>query len=204
MHFMLQLMIHLTVQSRSTPEGTFDGAPKEALSDLHKDAQKGACEIALLGALQVALPLHLWFHWLMQCLMHKCAQNGSSNGGPDAKLEGALNMEFEWASYSSLWKQLKMHNKVAKRTYLTFFLTGFALKYEHVSVVEGVPYGSSEATPTFEVEIKSRLEFTMELHLRMHILERLLMQKSPQNDSIKGELEEALNVALEGAPKISL
>ena len=30
------------------------------------------------------------------------------------------------------------------------------------------------------------------------------MQKSPQNDSIKGELEEALNVALEGAPKISL
>ena len=34
--------------------------------------------------------------------MHKCAQNGSSNGGPDAKLEGALNMEFEWASYSSL------------------------------------------------------------------------------------------------------
>ena len=62
MHFMLQLMIHLTVQSRSTPEGTFDGAPKEALSDLHKDAQKGACEIALLGALQVALPLHLWFH----------------------------------------------------------------------------------------------------------------------------------------------
>ena len=87
---------------------------------------------------------------------------------------------------------------------MTFFLTGFALKYEHVSVVEGVPYASSEATPTFEVEIKSRLEFTMELHLRMHILERLLMQKSPQNDSIKGELEEALNVALEGAPKISL
>ena len=135
----------------------------------------------------------------MQWLMHKCVQNGSSNGGPDAKLEGALNME-----YSSLWKQLKMHNKVAKRMYLTFSLTAFALKYEHVSVVESVPYGSSEGAPTFEAEIKSRLDVTMELHLRMHILERLLMQKSPQNNSIKGEFEEALYVALEGAPKISL
>ena len=30
------------------------------------------------------------------------------------------------------------------------------------------------------------------------------MQKSSQNNSIKGELEEAIYVALEGAPKISL
>ena len=42
MHFMLQLMIHLTVSSKDAPEGTFDGASKDALRDLHKDAQKGA------------------------------------------------------------------------------------------------------------------------------------------------------------------
>ena len=33
--------------------------------------------------------------------MHKCVQNGSSNDGPDATLEGALdgrlNGGFEWA-----------------------------------------------------------------------------------------------------------
>ena len=37
-HFTLQLMIHLNVQSRSAPEGTFDGTPKDALTDLHKNA----------------------------------------------------------------------------------------------------------------------------------------------------------------------
>ena len=33
--------------------------------------------------------------------MHRCVQNDSSNGGPDAALEGVLggglNVEFEWA-----------------------------------------------------------------------------------------------------------
>ena len=47
MHFTHQLMIHLTVQSRGVLEGIFDGAPKDALRDLHKDAQNGACEVAL-------------------------------------------------------------------------------------------------------------------------------------------------------------
>ena len=47
----------LTVQPRSTLEGTFDGAPKDA--HLRKDAQKGACEFALQGALEVALELYL-------------------------------------------------------------------------------------------------------------------------------------------------
>ena len=28
---------------------TFDGAPKDALRDLHKNAQKGVCEVALKG-----------------------------------------------------------------------------------------------------------------------------------------------------------
>ena len=31
-------MIHLTVQSRGAPEGTFNDAPKDALTDIHKDA----------------------------------------------------------------------------------------------------------------------------------------------------------------------
>ena len=36
-------------------EGTFDGAPKDAFSNLHKDAQEGVCEVAL----RVHLRLHL-------------------------------------------------------------------------------------------------------------------------------------------------
>ena len=99
MHFTLQLMTHLTFQSRGGQEGTFNGAPKEAHSDLHKDAQKGSCEITLKRAFEVGLVLRLWFHLLMQWLMHKCVQNGLSNGGPDATLEvaldGGLNIGFE-------------------------------------------------------------------------------------------------------------
>ena len=57
MDFTQQLMVHLIVQSRGAPEGTFDGASKDALIDLHKDAQEGACEIALKGALEFALEL---------------------------------------------------------------------------------------------------------------------------------------------------
>ena len=44
----------------------------------------------------------------------------------------------------------------------------------------------------------------MEFHLKMYMVLRLLVQKSSQNNPIKGELEKALYVALEGAPKISL
>ena len=62
MHFTLQLLIHFATQSR--------GAPKDALHDLHKDA--------LEDAFKIALELHLWLHFLMQSLMHKCVQNGSS------------------------------------------------------------------------------------------------------------------------------
>ena len=57
MHFTLQLMIYLTVQPRSAPVGKFDGAPKDALRELHKDAQKGALEVVL----ELHLWLHLWF-----------------------------------------------------------------------------------------------------------------------------------------------
>ena len=54
MHFKLQLIIHLTVESRGAIKVTFDGAPKDDLSDLHKGAQEGAFEVAMQGALEVA------------------------------------------------------------------------------------------------------------------------------------------------------
>ena len=50
MHFILRLMIHSThsiVQSSGAPEGTLAGAPNDALTNLHKDAQEGALEVAL-------------------------------------------------------------------------------------------------------------------------------------------------------------
>ena len=52
-------MIHLAVQSRSAPEGTLEGAPNDALSNLHKDAQEGTFEVALKAALELALGLYL-------------------------------------------------------------------------------------------------------------------------------------------------
>ena len=54
------------MQSRGASEGTFDGAPKDTLSNLHKDAQERVCEVTLKGALKAALELHLWLHFLMQ------------------------------------------------------------------------------------------------------------------------------------------
>ena len=93
-----------------------------------------------------------------------------------------------------------MHKRVTKRINLTFHLMIFALKYENVNAVEGAPDGSSEGTPTFEIEIKGELETTIDLDGKMH----LLVQKSSKNNSIKVVLDEGLYVALEGAPKISL
>ena len=70
MYFILHL-IRLTVQSWSAPKGTLEGAPNDALSNLHKDAQEGGFEVALTSALEVALGLHLWLHLLMQSLIYK-------------------------------------------------------------------------------------------------------------------------------------
>ena len=42
----------------------------------------------------------------------------------------------------------------------------------------------------------------MELLLKMRMMVQLLEQKSSQGNSIKGQLDEALYVLLEGAPKI--
>ena len=97
-----------------------------------------------------------------------------------------------------------MRDKVTKSIHLTFYLMTFALKQEHFSAVECAPDGSPEVTPTIEIEIKGTVEVTTEMQLKMHMVMHLLVQKSARNDSIKRELEEALYVALEGAPKISL
>ena len=51
-------------------QDTLGTAPKGALQDLYKGAQKGAPEIALKVAFQDALELHLF----MQLLMRKSAQ----------------------------------------------------------------------------------------------------------------------------------
>ena len=51
-------------------------------------------------------------------------------------------------------------------------------------------------TSTFEVEIKGALQVTTELHLKMYMVMRLLVQKSAQNDSLKDELDKALYVTL--------
>ena len=47
MFFILHFMIHLTVQSRGAPKVTLESASNDALSNLHKDAQEGAFEVAL-------------------------------------------------------------------------------------------------------------------------------------------------------------
>ena len=58
MHFILNLMIYLTVQSR--------GAPNDALSNPHKDSREDAFEVALKGALEVTLGMYLRLHLLIQ------------------------------------------------------------------------------------------------------------------------------------------
>ena len=54
------------MQSRSAPEGTFDGAPKDTFSDLNKDAQDVVCEVTLMVAFEAALELHLSLHFFME------------------------------------------------------------------------------------------------------------------------------------------
>ena len=69
-------------------------APQFALQDLNKDEKKGASEIALKGALQVALELHVF----MQLSMHKSVQYDSVKGEIEvalyAALEGASKISF--------------------------------------------------------------------------------------------------------------
>ena len=84
-----------------------------------------------------------------------------------------------------------------------FYLMMFALKYYYVSAFEGATDGSSQGIPTFEVEIQGAFEVAVELLWNMPMGMRLLLQQSLIKESIKGELEDALYVALEGASKTS-
>ena len=63
-----------------------------------------------------------------------------------------------------------MQNKQTKAMHQTFYLMKFALKYEHVSAIEGAPDGLSQGLPTFEVEIKGALEIAIGLHLKMQMM----------------------------------
>ena len=112
--------------------------------------------------------------------MQKCVQNGSSNGGYDAVLEGALNgglnIGFEGVPRTSLWKQLKMYNEMTKRIHLTVYLVTSALKYKHASAFLGIHDGLSEGTPKFEIEIKGAVDVITELHLiKLHMMMLLLV-----------------------------
>ena len=53
-------------------------------------------------------------------------------------------------------------------------------------------------------KIKGALEVTVELHFKIQMVVRLSVKKSSQKNSIKGILEEAIYIALEGVPNISL
>ena len=51
---------------KGASEGILEGAPQDALSDLHKDVQDSAFEIALKGEIEAAFELLLWLHLFMQ------------------------------------------------------------------------------------------------------------------------------------------
>ena len=74
-------------------------APEGVFQDLYKGAQKSAPEIALKGALQVALELLLF----IQLSMHESVQYDSVKG----EIEVALYTSLESGSKISFWGALK-------------------------------------------------------------------------------------------------
>ena len=48
-----------------------------------KSAPEGTLEVTPKDTLEISFELQLWLHLVMQALIHKCVQNGSSNDGPD-------------------------------------------------------------------------------------------------------------------------
>ena len=89
----------------------------------------------------------------------------------------------------------------AKRTHLTFYL--MVQLSMNMTVRLRCP-GWFIWRRTFEVYINGEVEVTIELRLKIHMVMHMLVQMNAQNHLIKFELEEALYVAYEGAPKISL
>ena len=93
---------------------------------------------------------------------------------------------------------------MTKKMHLTFYLMVHIGMNMSVQLMVLLMAHLKKDTSTFEVEIKGAVEVTIELHLKMYMVMRLLVQKSAQNYSLKDELDKALYVALKGAPVISL
>ena len=53
------------------------------------------------------------------------------------------------------------------------------------------------------MHLKVHFKIYIKVHKKVHLLMQLSMHKSVQYDSVKGEIDEALYAALEGASKIS-
>ena len=92
-----------------------------------------------------------------------------------------------------------MHNKVKKRMYLTFYLV-MHVNMKLLVQFEGVSDVSSEDVPTFDFEIKGALEVRSELHLKVHTLMHLLVQKSAQKGTFDVAVDGTLDCAMKGAP----
>ena len=86
MHFMLQSMIHQKLQ----------GAPKNALNNLHIDKQVYTFEVAPKGALEVALKIHLKRDFSSN-RVSDAAHNVVLDDGHNDVLEGELQSSIEIA-----------------------------------------------------------------------------------------------------------
>ena len=104
-------------------------------------------------------------HFLVHQLMRKSAQSNSSNGGPDAALEGTLHSEVNVAIEGHLRVQfkepLKMH-KVTKRKHLTLHLM-VHLKV-HLLVRLRTPLRVH-----LKVHLKLYLEIYIQIHKKVHL-----------------------------------
>ena len=94
---------------------------------------------------------------LVDAMKHEYVQNISSNGGPAASLENAIDdgLIVGLNGHLRVLFQKNWRCKIKWRKGCTWRFTWF--KYEHVSSVESAPDRLSEDTTTFEVKIKGAL-----------------------------------------------
>ena len=85
------------MQSRGAPDCTFvDDAPKDALMDLHKNAQKGVCEVSLKGCTSYCIWVAPVIAFVDAMIKAQMSTNWLSNGGSDAVLEGVDDAVPVW------------------------------------------------------------------------------------------------------------
>ena len=96
-------------------EGSSEGTPKVVSWDLYTDAQEGAFEVEIKGALKVNAEFHLKMHMLVHLSGHRSAQNDSIKkliwGGALCCTSAHLRFHFR--------EHLKMHNIVTKMMHFT-------------------------------------------------------------------------------------